>query len=77
MSEILEEQPHRAIMEGSPGIIPVEIVREIDSEFPSDQEVKFVLDSIIEFLEPLRLSGDDLAHAGQLLRDVESLRDKL
>lgn len=39
--------------------------------------VKFVLDSIIDFLEELKLSGESLRHAGQLLRDVEALRGSL
>lgn len=39
--------------------------------------VKFVLDSVIDFLEELKLSGEPLRHAGQLLRDVEALRRDL
>lgn len=39
--------------------------------------VKFVLDSVIDFLEELKLSGESLRHAGQLLRDVEALRGSL
>ncbi len=39
--------------------------------------VKFVLDSVIDFLEELTLSGEALRHAGQLLRDVEELRKSL
>lgn len=47
----------------------------INDELTED-EIKFVLDSVIDFLEPLRLSGEALSHAGQLLRDVEALRGK-
>lgn len=43
----------------------------------TDEEVRFVLDSIIDFLEELKLSGEQLRHGGQLLRDVEELRSKL
>ena len=37
-------------------------------------EVKFVLESVIAFLETLTLSGEKLREAGQLLRDVEALQ---
>ena len=39
--------------------------------------VKFVLDSVIDLLEGLVLQGDNLKHAGQILRDVEDLRKSL
>lgn len=35
--------------------------------------VKFVLTSVIDFLEDLKLSGEPLTHAGQLLKDCEAL----
>ena len=40
-------------------------------------EIKFVLDSVIDFLEELKLQGEALRHAGQLLRDVEDLRQSI
>ncbi len=40
-------------------------------------EVKAVLDKVIDFLEDLRFSGELLKKGGQLLRDVEELRGKL
>lgn len=48
------------------GVGPVDVVA-----------VKFVLDSIIDFLEEVKLSGESLRHAGQLLHDVEALRREL
>ena len=55
----------------------ISIPANIEPDDITEDELKFVLDSVIDFLEPLKLSGDALSHAGQLLRDVEALRAKL
>lgn len=39
--------------------------------------LKFILDNIIDFIEALKLQGEPLVKAGQLLRDVENYRDSL
>jgi len=56
---------------------PLKELRASDEDPMDVAVVKFVLDSVIDFLEDLKLSGEPLKQAGQLLRDVEALRQSL
>ena len=70
MSEILEEQQFDDDLEQ-------EARDMLSFERPNDDEIRFILASVVDFLEDLPLTGETLLHAGQLLRDVEDLQGRL
>lgn len=70
----LVDQITAALMENSceADLLPID-----DNDEPDVVAMKFVLDSVIDLLEQIKLTGDQLKWAGQVLRDVEAMRQSL
>ena len=77
----LDTKPAVDVLENEGGPAPRSLTdpywRATEDEQLDVMAVKFVLDSVIDFLEELTLTGEPLRHAGQILRDVEELRKTL
>lgn len=70
----LVDQITAALMENSceADLLPID-----DDNPPDIVAMKFVLDQVIDLLERIKLTGDQLREAGQVLRYVEEMRQSL